>query len=178
MKVNIKNYPNHRFYNKWLYRLGFENRQKVKVRIDPWDTWGMDHTLSPIILPMLLQLKATKQGSPAVSSEDVPESLRPSSEETALYNKEGSTDKCFFDRWDYIMDEMIFAFKSKDKDWEAQFDSGEFDMKFVPAGEGMFELVKGVNHTKTTDWEGRKAYQARISNGFRLFGKYYEDLWD
>jgi hypothetical protein len=28
------------------------------------------------------------------------------------------------------------------------------------------------------DWEGMKAEQARITNGFRLFGKYYEGLWD
>ena len=28
------------------------------------------------------------------------------------------------------------------------------------------------------DQEGMKAEQERISNGFRLFGKYYEALWD
>ena len=27
------------------------------IKIDRWDTWSMDHTLSPIILPMLRQLK-------------------------------------------------------------------------------------------------------------------------
>jgi len=28
------------------------------------------------------------------------------------------------------------------------------------------------------DKEEMKAEQERISNGFRLFGKYYESLWD
>ena len=28
------------------------------------------------------------------------------------------------------------------------------------------------------DDEGRKKHQERMSNGFRLFGKYYEALWD
>ena len=29
-----------------------------------------------------------------------------------------------------------------------------------------------------TDDEGRKKHQERMSNGFRLFGKYFESLWD
>ena len=32
-----------------------------KVKIDYWDVWSMDHTLSPIILPMLKKLKEVKQ---------------------------------------------------------------------------------------------------------------------
>ena len=28
------------------------------------------------------------------------------------------------------------------------------------------------------DPEGRAAHQKRITNGFKLFGKYYENLWD
>ena len=40
----------------WLW---FDRRtQKVKVRIDKWDTWSMDDTLAHIVLPMLAQLKA------------------------------------------------------------------------------------------------------------------------
>ena len=45
----------------WFYS---KNERKVKVRIDEYDTWSMDHTLALIILPMLKQLKATKHGSP------------------------------------------------------------------------------------------------------------------
>jgi hypothetical protein len=39
-------------------------------------------------------------------------------------------------------------------------------------------MVEGPNHTQVVDWDGMKAQQARITNGFRLFGKYYEGLWD
>jgi hypothetical protein len=42
----------------------------------------------------------------------------------------------------------------------------------------MSEMIRGPNDTKVYDWEGRKAYEARIQNGFRLFGKYYQNLWD
>jgi hypothetical protein len=32
--------------------------------------------------------------------------------------------------------------------------------------------------THVWDIEGRKAYDDRISNGLRLFGRYYRALWD
>ena len=45
--------------------------------------------------------------------------------------------------------------------------------------EGDFsKMIEGPNHTLKMDYEGMKVYQERISNGFRLFGKYYENLWD
>ena len=58
-------------------RLWFDERQqKIKVHIDHWDTWSMDHTLAPIILPMLIQLKETKHGAPHVDDKDVPKELQ------------------------------------------------------------------------------------------------------
>jgi len=161
----------------WVW---FDRRtQKVKVRIDRWDTWSMDHTLAPIILPMLRQLKETKHGAPWVAVEDVPSELRPTKKELLDYNKDGSTDPNFFKRWDWVMDEMIFAFESKiDDSWEEQFESGESDIQWKKLENGYVEMVRGPNDTKKYDWEGRRAYQERISNGFRLFGKYYESLWD
>jgi len=33
-------------------------------------------------------------------------------------------------------------------------------------------------HYNKWDTDGANAHQARMSNGFRLFGKYYENLWD
>jgi len=165
-----------------------KREQKVSVKIDRWDTWSMDHTLAHIVVPMLKQLKDTKQGAPFVDKEDTPEALWPNAAEEALYAKEGQTDIHFFARWDYVMDEMIFAFESKLTDWEDQFYSGEHDRITVPVDEDgnevakedakYFEWRKGPNDTFEIDMEGRQAYQERISNGFRLFGKYYEALWN
>ena len=98
----------------WLW---FDRRERtVKVRIDKWDTWSMDSTLAPIVLPMLKQLKSTQHGHPASMSEE---------------------------EWDNILDEMIFAFENKLKDSFLPDDNSE-----------------------------------RMTNGFRLFGKYFENLWD
>lgn len=157
------------------------------VKIDRYDTWSMDHTLAHIVLPMLRQLKETKHGAPFVDDEDVPEHLR----STAAPAKENEydTDANHFLRWDWVMGEMIFAFECKvDDSWEDQFRSGEIDFvsvpvdidgNVVPKGEHThYRMDRGPKDTYQCDYEGMKLVQQRISNGFRLFGKYYEGLWD
>jgi len=158
-----------------------------RVKIDDFDTWNMDVTLAYIIVPLLKRLKEVKQGAPFVENEDVPESLRATEEELRIRIEEPhqDADKHYFERWDYIMDEMIFAFESKLDDWEDDFASGENDVDFreIPdkkdsEGEPLFEMVYGPHHTRKYDVVGREKYQDRISNGFRLFGRYYNGLWD
>ena len=166
----------------WLYKfllwIESKKKRKIEVHIDRWDTWSMDHTLALIVLPMLKQLKATKHGAPYVDPKDVPKELQPK-KQTKKQKDNGETDSTHFERWDWVLDEMIFAFDSKvNDDWEEQFETGESDIRWKTLEGGMSEMVRGPNDTKVYDWEGRKAYQERISNGFRLFGKYYESLWD
>ena len=166
------------FYNvfNWLW---FDRRkQKIDVRIDPWDTWSMDHTLAHIVVPMLLQLKETKHGAPYVDPEDVPAELQPK-KLTKKQKDNGETDSTHFERWDWVLDEMIFAFDSKRQDnWEEQFYSGEHDVYFEDTGNGLSEMKRGPKDTFKVDREGRDAYQQRMSNGFRLFGKYFGSLWN
>lgn len=83
----------------------------VDIVIHRYDTWSMDHTLALIIVPMLKQLKETKQGAPNVDASDVPLFLKPSQLEVVRYKEEGTTDKNFFKRWDYVLDEMIWTFE-------------------------------------------------------------------
>lgn len=169
-------------HETWLYRflnwIHSKKEQKIEVHIDRWDTWSMDHTLAHIVLPMLKQLKATKHGAPYVDPDECPPELKPK-KQTKKERDNGHTDSTHFERWDWVLDEMIFAFENKlDDSWEEQFESGEHDIQWKKLEDGNYEMVKGPNDTREYDWEGRKAYQERISNGFRLFGKYYENLWD
>lgn len=167
--------------------LDFINPQINYVKIDPWDTWSMDSTLADIILPMLKQLKEYQHGAPRVDDEDVPEEFKSTS--APPKENEWSTDANYFKRWNWVLDEMIFAFQCKvDDSWEDEFRSGESDIVWVPVdkdgnevpkGEHKFYQMKdGPNHTYECDYEGMKKVEERIQNGFRLFGKYYQGLWD
>jgi hypothetical protein len=165
--------------SKFLTWIHSKKKRTIKVHIDRWDTWDMDHTLAYIVLPMLKQLKATKHGAPQVDIDDVPKHLKPTKKALAAYNKDGTTDEQFFERWDWVMSEMIFAFETKVNDgWEDQFETGESDIQWKTLEGGMSQMVEGPKHTRVYDWEGRKKYEERIANGFRLFGKYYQSLWD
>ncbi|MDA9302467.1 hypothetical protein N9Q27_00655 [bacterium] len=139
MRVKIGGYPD---YQYWLDRLfGWNPKQKISVRIDPHDTWSMDHTLAHIITPMLVQLKETQHGYPADLTEQ---------------------------EWDDILDEMIWAFEQKSRvDWDEDFYEYEDD-----------DTQQFGVRLAWEDKEGAIAHQDRMSNGFRLFGKYYENLWD
>ena len=136
---------------KMKVRIGpYRKNRAERIEIEPFDTWSMDYTLAMIVLPMLKQLKETKHGSPNVDDEDVPEHLYSTS--APPKENDWDTDDNWHKRWDWVLDEMIYAFDCKaNKD--------EVYMRF----EDRKEMEKE---------------QERISNGFRLFGKYYESLWD
>lgn len=121
----------------------------TQIVIHPWDTWSMDHTLSYIIAPMLVQLKDTKHGAPYVELDDVPASLHPKPDPKGMSEKEGwDTDETHFERWNWVLDEMIWAFTYKRDNFDSLMDPN------------------------------REEIQKRMSNAFYLFGKYYESLWD
>jgi hypothetical protein len=154
-----------------------QGERVIKIQIDPWDTWSVDHTLSMIILPMLKQLKDTTHGAPYVDDEDVPDELK----STAAPAKENDwdTDDNHFKRWKYALDEMIWTFeKLVDDDWEHEFYSGTHETLTVKREDGLYEMIKGENDTFTIDHEGMKKVNDRIQNGLRLFAKHYRGLWD
>lgn len=95
-------------------------KQTVRVRIDRWDTWSLDWTLSKIIAPALRQLKATQQGAGFVEDVDVPDELRSTS---APRPEDGGVDANHFKRWEWALNEMIWAMENIDQhddDREAQ----------------------------------------------------------
>ena len=139
--------------------------RKVDIRIDYWDTWNMDHTLTMIIAPMLKQLKATTHGAPLVDNEDVPEHLRSTGETSS----DDHIDDNHFARWDWVLDEMIWTFEAILEGESKFYDHSEVDDNA--------SLRDQLNQMKV-DTEGLQANEERITNGLRLFGKYYRSLWD
>lgn len=178
------------FLYKFLTWVDKKRNRKQTIRIDRWDTWSMDHTLALIITPMLKQLRDTTHGYHEIDPEDGPENLR------VVERQDYDTQMDLFDipkidyersvgelRWEYALNEMIFAFeKLSSDDWESEFYSGSHDLrttkKVSETGEVIYELTTGPNDTFKVDYERLEKVNARINNGLRLFGKYYRGLWD
>lgn len=166
--------------------LNFVHPKITYVKIDAQDTWSMDHTLAHIVLPMLRQLKATQHGMGKVDDEDVPEPIQstaPGARDRC--EEEWDIDEHFEARWNYVLNEMIFAFTCKiDETWQDKYRTGEFDWTKAPCAlddsgkPTLYKFIEGPNHTYKCDYDGLRKEQLRITNGFRLFGKYYESLWD
>jgi hypothetical protein len=177
---------------KFLSWIDNKKKRRVKIHIDEWDTWSMDSTLALIVLPMLRQLKQSKQGAPLVDLEDVPEQLRYTTHQSyeeqqsfEWYSDDELNEKISYEylskRWDWVLDEMIYAFSYKVGELdeiENSFHKGEIDFVWIKQESGNYQMVRGEKDTHVYDVEGHKIFMNRINNGFRLFGKYYQNLWD
>lgn len=170
--------PLNNFLN-WLHN---RKKRKIEIHIDGYDVWNADHTLALIIVPVLKKLKEQKYGTPHVDDKDVPANLRRSAapELTEDQKNTGYTDDLWQARWNWVLDEMIWAFEQHaNPDWEDQYHSGETDWVFDKTeADGYTELKHGPNHTFKVDRRGMLQHRARMKNGRRLFAKYYEALWD
>ena len=135
-------------------RIGpYRKNRAEHIEIESFDTWNMDQTLAKVIAPMLKQLKETTHGAPFVQTGDVPKELRPSVREVVQWEKDGTTDDNFFKRWDWVLDQMIYSFEYCADDER--------------------DILLDIK-----DNDERAKEQERIDNGFMLFGKYYQNLWD
>jgi len=171
MKVLIGRHP------KWMpKKKKYDIKRKIVVKVDSFDLWGLDSTLAYIIEPALKAfIKQGIRGAAMVDVEDVPRELRFNSiAEKKAWDEEGKTDKNFFKRWEWVLKEMHWAFKQINSDGEDKF-YGKSKKKVVISKSG-----KKGNTFEFPDWDkkGLEEYRARIKNGLRLFGKYYQGLWD
>lgn len=173
MKVNIGKYPKN------------GNDRKISINIENYDTWNLDHTLALIIHPSLVLFKKNQLSGPYTDNEDLPEHLHYDED----YNS-NTTHPLHFERWDWILDEMIFAFEqiANENTCLTNFCSGEFEFDFVPVDKNHqettkelsvgYKIVERDSSTHKFDEEAYQQHMNRIKNGLRLFSKYYFGLWN
>jgi len=159
--------------NTWLMKfcewIDKKKKRNVKIKIDNYDIWGADHTLSLIIVPMLKKLQEIKHGTPSTDEEDAPEEIN-----ILTKKEEDMPDGYSTERWDWIMNEMIWAFEQiADENDEDQF----YDHSECDPNPKVWFTTEGFKKLKV-DHEGLEKHHDRIQNGLRLFGKYYQCLWD
>jgi hypothetical protein len=117
---------------------------------------------------MLIQLKATKHGSPHVDDSDVPWYLS-----GGYYEPESDASwEVIHRRWAHVLDELIWTFEQLiDKDdWQDRY-TKQTDIPHT--GDMAF-----FGNKYEFDRDGMDLHQKAINNGLRLFGKYYYGLWD
>lgn len=141
----------------FLVWLDSKKKRKVKIHIDDYDVWGMHNTLSLIIVPMLKKLKENKCGSALVDLEDVPKRLRGKPTKRRQSLTDIRNDDLVKARWEWVLNEMIWAHEQIVDDAEPYWKDG---------------------NCQVLDLKKYNAHQKRISNGLKLFGKYYLALWD
>ena len=191
LKNKLQYYLKDTWVNTACEKIDKLRKRKIKVQIHDYDSWSVDATLAPIILPLLKQLKATKHGAPNTDLEDVPEYMRTvCTYEYDLqmtfdfYNEQKEEDFPYniWTRYEYILDEMIFAFEQlqPDCDYESQYwiTRPEMDMNKYPEEEGKIAVPIRWKVPGECQWKELEAHEARISNGLRLFGKYFRTLWN
>lgn len=129
----------------------YQDNKKIDVKISGYDLWNLDHTLALIIHPALVKFRENHGGSPPIADKDVPKKIRSTSDKTT--KKAWESDEFVHDRFLYVLDEMIWSF-----------------------GEIVNDRPNEPNFSKSK--KSRLKYEKRMNNGLRLFGKYYQGLWN
>ena len=178
MKIKINKYPK-----------GSGDR-KLSIEIENFDTWNLDHTLALIILPALLQLKATKHGIPHEFADVGGENYI--DQESFDFYKD-SHDWAFDEgvkRWEEALDKMIWSFQQLAiEDYEEKYRHGKGEYDFVESDrqypnpvtgkmEKTYQMVDKNPGEHWFDFAGQTLHEERIQEGLELFGKYYRHLWD
>ena len=145
----------------------YGKKPKTVVEIIPDDVWNMDVTLAHVIHPMLLKYQECNHGSFNVDDEDVPEGIRLI--DAGSKECEYELDEFHEARHDYVINEMIWAFANILDDKSHDF--------WIEKPLGLPEESDRFFATGKYDLEACLIYEARIQNGTKLFGKYYQSLW-
>lgn len=176
MKVNIRN------FNKG------PSERKIDVKVDPWDTYSMDHTAALIILPLLLQLKHSKMGVPSELTTRIGGDV----DNNLVFDFIKDDDDQVFDqlcnKWDEILNKMIWSFQQiVDDSYDSKYHHGHMKLGWKPieiTDPTTGKLTKAyemVDENPTEHWYdhvGHNLHDERIQEGLELFGKYYRNLWD
>ncbi len=177
MKVKLNNYP----------KVG---SRKADVQIDRFDSWNLDGTLAIIILPLLIQLKYSKQGVPNDFADVGGASWE--AQESFDFYKESHND-AFEEgckRWEEVLDKMIWSFQQIAlEDYDEKYHHGDAKFDWIKTNkqfpnpitgklEDTFQMVDKNPDDHWYDVVGHLEHEKRIQEGLELFGKYYRNLWD
>jgi len=148
MKVYIGNYPKHRWYHNYLYKW-FGYTADQKKYIRI-DKWDSWSADYTLAEIILPVLVQLKEAQHGAPYVD-PRDV-PVFLRPSGIDESTNQDNTHFERWDWVFNEILYAFDCK--------------------------VNKEEPYVRIDDVVQARAEHERITNGFKLFGKYYENLWD
>lgn len=176
MKVNIRD-----------FNRGPKER-KIDVKVERWDTYSLDHTAALIILPLLLQLKHSKQGVPSDFVSRVGGDMDSNYVFEFIQEDENDVFDKLCQQWEETIDKMIWSFQQiVDDSYDSKYHHGDMKIGWKPVQrpnpvtgvvEEMYEMVDENPGEHWYDHVGHMLHEERIQEGLELFGKYYRSLWD
>lgn len=164
--------------------------RKIDIKIDNYDTWGLDNTLALIIFPALLQLKEQKHGVPAEFVNDVAEDYNDQMVFDFMREDKDAVFQQGIDKWNEILDKMLWSFQQLiDDDHDSKYHHGKRDYDWVVSDhkftnpttgldEDCYEMLDKNPDGHWYDAVGHRLHNERIQEGLELFGRFFRDLWD
>lgn len=163
------------------------NRKKVDIHIDKYDSWNAGHTMAYIILPILIQLRDTSNSIPSSFADD---GIGSSQETFEFYKDDKQAFEKSVENWNETLNKMIWSFQQLVHDdydqlyhhGHAKFEWKELDETvynpMTNKHEKTYEMIDTNPNDHWYDVQGHKLHEERIQEGLELFGKYFTNLWD
>lgn len=137
--------------SKVLDKYNSYQKRKVYIKIDDYDVYDLDYTLSLIIEPALKKLLNDEWLSFKVDNEDLPKELQISDDEYKL---------------------ISFTYSENDPRLPEIYNRLEQQPKYV-----INKMIYAFNIFNSTEKDEEEYYKTEINEGLRLFGKYFRNLW-
>ena len=138
--------------SKFLDKYNSYQKRKVFIKIDDYDVYNLDYTLSLIIEPSLKKLLDDEWLSFKADNEDLPKELQISDDEYKL---------------------ISFTYLENDPRLSEIYNRLEQQPKYI-----INKMIYAFNILNSTESDKIKEdYKKEIDEGLRLFGKYFRNLW-
>lgn len=151
----------------FLMWIDSKKQRKIKIKIDRYDLWDLEHTLALIILPALMEFRNSKRyGIPMAT-------------DLAFIPISDDAEDAQMAAWNEILDKMIWSFQQivNEETIEDDFWIQKPDFEGCNTGSEFIERINRGSGGKY-DFEARKKYDEKVQEGLDLFSKHFRNLWD
>ena len=168
---------------KWMWR-DFcywckKQYQRVRYGFPLEESWDFKSHCAKWVLPRLKNLRKNSMSYPSTLSnnEHVFEDQKYFDFFEKLTDDSSSSHEYGAVKWAENLDKMIWSFEHLDDDVDPIYPENYDNSQIVVEVSEKGTKFKAADERKI-DWSPIYEHNKRLQEGFNLFGKYYQDLWD